>query len=100
MGVADAAHREIIIELVERELAEAELNPAAAAATSEVDQDFAEAKLLQAELVKRIEAFDVFQQRLSQILRGDTDRQRESKARRAHERELRKQQRLARRAQS
>ncbi|KAH9257716.1 hypothetical protein BASA81_004174 [Batrachochytrium salamandrivorans] len=95
MGIAEAAHREIIIELVDRELAEAELNPT----TYQLDRDFADAKLLQVELAKRIEAFDVFQHRLSQILRGDTDKQRESKAKRAHERELRKQQRLARRGQ-
>ena len=97
-GISNPAHREIILQLVERELAEAELNPESAFAKVAVTkEELDHMKQVRAELAERIEAFEVFQTRISEILNGDTDTQREARAKREAARAIHKAEREQRR---
>jgi hypothetical protein len=94
-GISDPLHREVILQLVERELQEAQLNPNAlldkkhAVTKEEIEY----VKMTREEISKQLEDFEVFQQRLSEILRGDTDKQREARAKREALRAMQKRER-------
>lgn len=98
MGVEDPNHREVLLELIQRELDEAELHPGTTQITPLLTQE--ERQLMEQAAVQSkqiLEQFEVFQQRLAAVLRGDTETQRQARAKRAAQRAIRDAERANRR---
>jgi hypothetical protein len=93
-GITNELHREVILQLVEREFAKKEYESNFHLVS---EKELTEKKNLQRELIRNVEALDAFQDRLTQILSGNTEKQKASRLKREEDREARKLERQIRR---
>jgi len=100
VGISDASHREVIMQLIEREIMEFEaLQSSVVNEELVTEEELAEMRRVHSEISRNIQVFDEFQEQLQLILAGDTEKQRQARAAREIARDMRSEEREKKRAE-